>query len=79
MNEKKERPIAIVKPMARDQKIVEMEEQVRKVARIIIQRKELQRQAGELLRRWETRSDGRTMMSDAGALNRQAKVVLNGL
>jgi len=67
--EQKQKPIAVVRPMPRDPVIVEIEEQIRALAKLILQRKDDQRRMEEQLLRWETRSLGRAMEPELKALN----------
>jgi len=63
-----QKPVAVVRPLERDPIIVETEEKVREIARLIFQRREDQRHMEELLQRWETRSEGRAMEPELKAL-----------
>jgi len=71
--ENKQRPIAIVKPMERDPEVVAMEEKVRVLARLVLQRRNDQQKMENLQYRWETRSLGNAMKPELEALNRHIK------
>jgi len=71
------KPIATVRPILQDPRVVELNAQICLAMNIIAQRKQRQSQAVELLSRWETRSQGRVTMSEVQILNREVKVVLD--